>query len=362
MTRRGFTIVELIITITIMGILLTLAVVNVGSTQLKARDDKRVSNVQAIGSYLDSFYSNGTPGGGTIPTTTNMITNPSFEVNLSNVGAANSTITQTTAWSSDGGSSLSITPSNSSTDSFAYIGMPDTGMRLGMVAGKTYTLSAMYRIPAMLTGTLDGNRASCIIVFWYVSGAYQSQKSCGGSPNVGTYPLSLTFTIPAGSTEAFIRLYNGGTVGTSPVYFDSVVLTEGASRPDYVDGDMDGWSWNGTANASSSTGPIVVTGIPGTYPSVSLASSPLLTLYLPDADIKAFIAPGQSDPYATFIAATNNVQTAEGVLPQPTKDQYVYQPIDNDGILCATRDCRKYNIYYRLESDNVVRMISSKNQ
>lgn len=38
MERRGFTIVELIITITIMGILLTLAVVNVGTTQLNARD------------------------------------------------------------------------------------------------------------------------------------------------------------------------------------------------------------------------------------------------------------------------------------------------------------------------------------
>ena len=53
MLRRGFTIVELIITITIMGILLVLAVVNVSGTQAQARDDERKADVESISLNLE---------------------------------------------------------------------------------------------------------------------------------------------------------------------------------------------------------------------------------------------------------------------------------------------------------------------
>lgn len=58
MMRRGFTIVELIITITIMGILLTLAVVNLTSTQVNARDSERKGDAEAIVLNLESYYNN----------------------------------------------------------------------------------------------------------------------------------------------------------------------------------------------------------------------------------------------------------------------------------------------------------------
>jgi prepilin-type N-terminal cleavage/methylation domain-containing protein len=58
--RRGFTIVELIITITIMGILLTLAVVNVSTTQKNSRDDGRTTDIASIASNLESYYIAGT--------------------------------------------------------------------------------------------------------------------------------------------------------------------------------------------------------------------------------------------------------------------------------------------------------------
>ena len=48
MKRLGFTIVELIIVITVMGILITLAVVNVNSSQVRARDNERKTDVEAI--------------------------------------------------------------------------------------------------------------------------------------------------------------------------------------------------------------------------------------------------------------------------------------------------------------------------
>jgi len=174
MTRRGFTIVELIITITIMGILLTLAVVNVGTTQAKARDDARKSDVESIASNLESFYIAGTD-----------------------------------------------------------------------------------------------------------------------------------------ASSVFAR-----------------------------------------------------------YPSTDVTGSPAtITAQLRDADLNAFLPPGTTDVAQTFLPSTNtgtspSIQTTAGVLPLPTKDQYVYQPIKSDGSVCTAgqTDCRKFNLFYRLESDNTVYRLTSKNQ
>lgn len=57
--NKGFTIVELLIVITIMGILLVLGVVNLRGTQANARDEERTGDAQTIASYLESFYSQG---------------------------------------------------------------------------------------------------------------------------------------------------------------------------------------------------------------------------------------------------------------------------------------------------------------
>lgn len=93
--------------------------------------------------------------------------------------------------------------------------------------------------------------------------------------------------------------------------------------------------------------------------------------FLPDINQNALRAPGVAlTANVSLIAATNTTQTTAGVLPQPTKDTYVYQPLARNATtgawsLCVnhlTTECRKFNIYYRLESDNTVQMITSKNQ
>lgn len=110
----------------------------------------------------------------------------------------------------------------------------------------------------------------------------------------------------------------------------------------------------------------------GVYPSTALtATSVSMIDALRDIDTKSITAPGITDPTLTFISATNNVQTTAGVLPQPTINQYVYQPLQSDGTLCTTalQECRKFNLYYRLENattdclaPNNICMITSKNQ
>lgn len=57
--RRGFTLVELIITITVMVILMTLAVASIRSSQVQARDNERKSDVENIARQLDSLYTTG---------------------------------------------------------------------------------------------------------------------------------------------------------------------------------------------------------------------------------------------------------------------------------------------------------------
>lgn len=58
MSWRGFTIVELVITITIMGILLTLAVINLNSTQANGRDSERKGDAESLALNIESYYKN----------------------------------------------------------------------------------------------------------------------------------------------------------------------------------------------------------------------------------------------------------------------------------------------------------------
>ena len=91
----------------------------------------------------------------------------------------------------------------------------------------------------------------------------------------------------------------------------------------------------------------------GRYPSIALTDSVgTLTTNLSEVNLKSFMAPGIDDPMTTFIPSTNtgnakSIQTTAGVLPQPTKDQYVYQVIKTDGSICGSGvvECRKFNLF-----------------
>lgn len=106
----------------------------------------------------------------------------------------------------------------------------------------------------------------------------------------------------------------------------------------------------------------------GRYPSTGITSNATTRkTALPDLDPKAIAAPNVNPPSHSLVAATNATQTTTGVSPQPTTSQYVYQPLQVSGSswsLCTSgsAECRKFNIYYRLEANNTVYMITSRNQ
>ena len=60
-TRRGFTIVEMVVTMAIMAILLTLTFVALQASQVNARDAKRLSDVQSLARGLEVRYKQGNP-------------------------------------------------------------------------------------------------------------------------------------------------------------------------------------------------------------------------------------------------------------------------------------------------------------
>lgn len=59
MTRRGFTIVEVIITLAIITILTMLAIVSLRGTQISARDDERATKARTIANGLEAHYQYG---------------------------------------------------------------------------------------------------------------------------------------------------------------------------------------------------------------------------------------------------------------------------------------------------------------
>lgn len=55
--KKGFTLVELLVVISIIGLLSTLAVVSLSSARQKARDAKRASDVKQIQTALELYFS-----------------------------------------------------------------------------------------------------------------------------------------------------------------------------------------------------------------------------------------------------------------------------------------------------------------
>ena len=130
---------------------------------------------------------------------------------------------------------------------------------------------------------------------------------------------------------------------------------------------FEGYYKNSMGSGESDTGgtsPFFMSG--GTYPGTGYMYNAGLKIIAPEADPKIFNAPGSTNTLSV-VSATNAVQTTSGVLPQPTTSTYVYQAIDQNGTgICDDPVidglCRKFNIFYRLEKDNSVQMVTSRNQ
>lgn len=314
--RRGFTIVELLIVVVVIAILAAITIVAFNGIQNRAKASaaqtasssasKKVFSYATINSDQfpadlatagitdsgDTTYqysvnnstnpktfcvttTNGTisyyqsntvtspalgacPGHGLngVAAITNLATNPSAETNITGYGANAATATRDTGWAQDGTASIRITPTSGvSNDSFVNVGGDLGAIRLGMIAGRTYTVSGTIRLSAAQTGTLNGS-ARKLTVWYTTAGGSHVQTSSAAAPNAaGSTRLSATMTIPSDALGAWIRLYDGAFTAAGDVWWDSIMVTEGATAPNYADGNSLNWVWSSTVNNSSSTGP-----------------------------------------------------------------------------------------------------------
>lgn len=166
-----------------------------------------------------------------------------------------------TSWASVGAASIRLYSPLAADSSVTLGGDGGSGMRNGMRAGTTYTASADFRLAAALGGTeaIDG-RARTITAFYADSTGYHVIKS-NQAPNApGVTRLSVTFTIPADATEAFVRFYHGHSAGES--WWDALRLSEntgaiGADLTTYFDGNTPdteeySYQWDGVDLYSTS--------------------------------------------------------------------------------------------------------------
>lgn len=191
-----------------------------------------------------------TPSSG-VCTITNLITNPSFESNVTGwyayTGLSAPTQVTSNPWS--GSARLAAVGNNT------YV-TPRVRYSLPVVAGDTITVSAHIRSDGqtptslffVIKTTLGGSEVTSPVV-----------ESPAWAPDAdGWMRISATYTVPANIDGLLIQpgvRVDTNYIGTLGV--DAVIAIKGSPAVDYADGSSATWVWNGTANNSTSTGPIL---------------------------------------------------------------------------------------------------------
>lgn len=181
----------------------------------------------------------------------NLVPNPSLEVDASNwapvTGAWPVVASRSTAWSQFGTASLALTTSGAGTLSATPF--------VPAVAGDIFTFSAYAKA---------STTARRVRIFFYYftaadvivgSGTFSAWQTDSISAPLRLY---VTGTVPATAVKlkAVIQVADSAGEPVAPVgevhYFDGMLLEKKSTVGTYFDGSMPGYTWQGTANASSS--------------------------------------------------------------------------------------------------------------
>lgn len=312
--QRGFTIVELLIVIVVIGILAAITIVAYNGIQQRARaatvqaDLTNSAKKMAIdntlnGTYaltaatVDSgkglpasagttyqFHSTGTTycitgtngsssykisdtatssttGGcagdsqGGVAAVTNLATNPSVESNTNSWAAwipnASGSTAQVTSSGFSGNAFYRISYSTTATVNTGGIYYGNIG-EMPAQPGSTYILSSYVRV--------NNSRPIVASIEWYNNTPALAGSAVG---TVTTVPanswtrLSVSGVAPVGTTWVRLTLYVSGAAWQAGDMFDgdAVMVTSGSTTYNYADGSSSNWIWNGTLNNSTSTGP-----------------------------------------------------------------------------------------------------------
>jgi hypothetical protein len=134
------------------------------------------------------------------------------------------------AWAASRAASLRTIPTEQTNWSVSYPGL-NAGMTFGMQAGRTYTAMVKLRLAAPLAGALHAESRSLVLV----TGGASVQSA--PAPNVaGVHEIRLTFSLGAGTTDAYLYFCNGASAGNGDAWWDDFMIVEGAYSGGYFDG------------------------------------------------------------------------------------------------------------------------------
>jgi len=132
----------------------------------------------------------------------------------------------------------------------AHMGRSSTNTRVNVAAGTTYMASGYVR--ASSTQTIN------IAINWYDGSGALISTSSGPSSSVGQNwsRLYVSDIAPAAAVAATLTFYATTSWNINDYEdLDAIMMTPSSTLYDYADGDSVGWTWSGTAEASSSSGP-----------------------------------------------------------------------------------------------------------
>lgn len=174
------------------------------------------------------------------------------------ITSKNAVVRVSKVWALGGTFSARISPGPSANRD-AYLGLLPM-VQGTLTPGNTYTLSlTVYR-------DVNGTEASSIVYGGYVGDTLTYEAKAAIPAAAGTYPLSLTFTVPSSVSSQALGVYNTEPANGNSLWVDNVILTDGADIIEYFDGGSDDttsaiYTWSGSANQSTSIkspGPVTV--------------------------------------------------------------------------------------------------------
>lgn len=180
----------------------------------------------------------------------------SGSVPLNVATATEAAAVSSTNWAELGTKSVKIVPNTASNASAVIVAGSAAslaGQGITFVPGRTYTVMAAVHLFAAMTGTQHANARRITATFNGTGGTTVQSAQAPNTPGT-TYP-SLTFTVPADATIAYVQLWNGASGGGGNVAWDTMLVIEEDYDGQYFDGSHAEAGvpfWNGTADASTS--------------------------------------------------------------------------------------------------------------
>ncbi len=177
---------------------------------------------------------------------TNLVANPSFEIDTT--GWAIGPNASMSSWAGQiyfGAKSAIVTHNNGAVAGNAFVAYQATGLTIGA----QYAVSFWTR----MTGTGYPSYWAVIQDKWIGGPNPVGLQGSTIVPTAQWTKYSLTWTAD-NSTVEFLLDYIGPGTGES-YDIDGVMMTQGPVLYNYADGNSPNWTWTGTPNASTSTGP-----------------------------------------------------------------------------------------------------------